>query len=321
MLQENSLLGLGMDIVQLRTLVHVAELGSLSKAADRLSIAQPALSRQLLKLEAELGAALFVRHGRGMVPTDLGHKVVELSARVFANLDEIQSLAHKSHTSIFGHVRLGMTPTVAEIMTLPLINAAHRAFPQLSLAFTTGFSGHLLDWLKRGEIDCCVAYDIEDMSMLRTLPVLEETLFLIGDSARNFNLDIPHTFASLKGERLLLPSPLHGLRRIIDAYARHAGLTLKAHIEADSFDALIDLAIAGFGLTILPIAALHFHIGAGRLSAATLKDPCPKRRVVMAYPIDRPLSVAARAVGDLFRSEAIELVRQDIWQGEVIESP
>src|SRR5215217_9529123 len=65
-----------MDISQLKTLIHVAELGSLSKAADRLNIAQPALSRQIRLLEEELGIFLFERHGRGMVITDAGRKAL-----------------------------------------------------------------------------------------------------------------------------------------------------------------------------------------------------------------------------------------------------
>jgi DNA-binding transcriptional LysR family regulator len=64
-----------MDISQLKTLIHVAELGSLSKAADRLNIAQPALSPQVQLLEQELGVYLFERHGRGMVLTDAGREV------------------------------------------------------------------------------------------------------------------------------------------------------------------------------------------------------------------------------------------------------
>ena len=70
------LTGLVMDVVQLKTLIHVAELGSLSKASDRLHIAQPALSRQIRLLEKELGTYLFDRHGRGMEITDAGREVL-----------------------------------------------------------------------------------------------------------------------------------------------------------------------------------------------------------------------------------------------------
>ena len=71
-----------MDISQLKTLIHVAELGSLSKASERLNLVQPALSRQIRLLEKELGTYLFDRHGRGMVITEAGREVLEHAARV-----------------------------------------------------------------------------------------------------------------------------------------------------------------------------------------------------------------------------------------------
>jgi len=80
-----------MDIVQLKTLIHVAELGSLSKAADRLQIAQPALSRQIRLLEKELGTYLFERHGRGMVITEAGRKTARRLLRTSASQDELVS--------------------------------------------------------------------------------------------------------------------------------------------------------------------------------------------------------------------------------------
>jgi LysR family transcriptional regulator, nitrogen assimilation regulatory protein len=110
-----------MDVAQLKTLIHVAELGSLSKAADRLNIAQPALSRQIRLLEEELGVPLFERHGRGMVITAAGRDVLEHAARVMEELDAIRSSASGGYSSFRGVVTVGTTPTVASIATVPLM--------------------------------------------------------------------------------------------------------------------------------------------------------------------------------------------------------
>ena len=85
-----------MRLSQLETLIHVAELGSLSRAAERLHIAQPALSRQVRMLERELGVQVFDRHGRGMVLTEPGQEVLRHAYRVFGELDEIRSVAHRN---------------------------------------------------------------------------------------------------------------------------------------------------------------------------------------------------------------------------------
>ena len=112
-----------MELSQLRTLIHVAELGSLSKAADRMRIAQPALSRQIRLLEEELGTRLFVRHGRGMVVTDQGRAVLGHASRIMRELAEIRDDVIGGEVPMTGHVAIGMPPTVADIISVPLVGA------------------------------------------------------------------------------------------------------------------------------------------------------------------------------------------------------
>lgn len=307
-----------MDLTQLKTLIHVAELGSVSRAAERLGVAQPALSRQIRMLETELNAPLFVRHGRGMVPTDLGRRVLAPAADVLARLDEIRQLADESRESFLGSVRFGMTPTVAEVATLPLVRAIRENHPQLLLSFTSGFSGHLLEWLKRDELDCCVAYDTKNGDLVRVRPILDETLLLVGDPDHGLQNNEPRDFASIASERLVLPSPAHGLRHILDACAARAGVTLAPSLEADSLAGMIDLVRAGFGMTVLPLAPIHARLQAGELTAVSLVNPMPSRRVMIAYPADRPVTPAARFAGDAFARIAADLVDQGIWAGTMI---
>lgn len=307
-----------MDITQLRTLIHIAELGSVSKASDRLGIAQPALSRQIRMLEAELDAPLFVRHGRGMVLTELGRQILEPAGDILAKLDDIRQLAEVGRHSHLGRVCFGMTPTVAEVMTVPLIQAVRLAHPHLNLRISAAFSGHLLDWLKRGELDCCVSYDPEPTGAVRTQPILLETLLLVGGADSDLAMEQPIAFSSLAGRSLILPSPYHGLRRIVDQCAGRIGMTLSTAIETDAFAAMVDLVKSGFGMTILPLAPIYDDIRAGRLHAAPLIDPVPSRRVVMAYPADRPVTPAARYAGEAFTRIAADLVERGVWAGRML---
>ena len=307
-----------MDIAQLRTLVHVAELGSVSKAADRLGIAQPALSRQIRLLEHQLNAPLFTRHGRGMVLTDLGRDVLKPAEEIFAKLAEIRALAVDDRAEPRGRVRFGMTPTVADIMTVPLATRLHDRHPRLSLCISTAFSGHLLDWLKRDEVDCCVSYDPDVSGTVRTLPILAEALALVGAGETGLSGAGPVRFAKLAEMTLILPSRLHGLRRIADHCALQAGVRLEPAIEVDSLRAIIDLVRVGRGVTILPRAAAYDDIEAGRLSAAPLVDPVPSRRVAVTIPSDREVSTATRAACAMFGTIASELVERGIWAGELL---
>ncbi|MCJ2097311.1 LysR substrate-binding domain-containing protein [Methylobacterium sp. E-046] len=306
-----------MDISQLRTLAHIAELGSVSKAADRLNIAQPALSRQIRLLEQELGAYLFERHGRGMVITDVGREVLAHAVRIMAEMDAIRDTVAAGQTSFRGSLSIGTTPTVAEIVTVPLATRLRQDHPNLSLRLSSAYSGHILDWLQRGQIDVAVSYNPNRSHTVRIVPIMLESLLLITAGQRRLGETVP--FSRLAEEELVLPSPGHMLRDIVDDCARRAGIRIHTVIEADSFQTLINLVRTGIGATVLPLAPIYTMVEAGDLSASRLTDPAPTRELVVAYAADRPVSLAARFVGQTIVEIAMDLARRGIWVGQVLE--
>jgi len=312
------LTGLVMDVVQLKTLIHVAELGSLSKASDRLHIAQPALSRQIRMLEKELGAYLFERHGRGVEITDVGREVLAHATRIMEEMESIRSSVVGGRSSFRGTVVIGTTPTVAQIVTVPLVRKIREAHPNLAVRFSSAFSGYLLDWVQRGELELAISYDPQPLHTLRIVPVMMENLLLVGPASANLRIDTPVSFESLAEQQLILPSPRHGLRAIMDKCAREVGIKLKTSVEADSFGAMIDLVRHGFGLTALPLASIYSQVEAGELCAAPLVDPVPMRKLVQVFPADRRVSPAAKFVGDAFIEIAADLVDRKIWAGYML---
>lgn len=307
-----------MDVVQLKTLIHVAELGSLSKASDRLHIAQPALSRQIRQLEKELGVYLFERHGRGMVITEAGSEVLQHATRIMGELEAIRSSVAGGRASFRGAVAIGTTPTIAEIVTVPLAKRIRDAHPELSIRFSSAFSGYLVDWLQRGELELAISYDLEPLNTLRIVPVMMENLVLVGPPSAGLTMDQPVNFTRLADQQMILPSARHGLRKIIDQCAVEVGFKITAKIEADSFGAMIDLVRNGFGLTTLPLASIYAQVQNGSLCAAPLVDPTPMRKLVMVSPADRHVSQATRYVGETFVGLASELVEQGIWAGHML---
>lgn len=307
-----------MDVVQLKTLIHVAELGSLSKASDRLHIAQPALSRQIRQLEKELGVYLFERHGRGMIITEAGTEVLHHATRIMDELEAIRSSVSAGQGAFRGAVAIGTTPTIAEIMTVRLVKRIRDEHPDLSIRFSSAFSGYLLDWIQRGELELAISYDLEPLHTLRIVPVMMENLVLVGPPSSGLTLEQPVHFAALAHEQMVLPSPRHGLRKIMDRCAADMGFKIMPSVEADSFGAMIDLVCNGFGLTALPLASIYGHLQNGTLRAAPLVEPTPMRKLVMVSPADRRVSPAARYVGETFVELASELVEQGIWAGHML---
>jgi len=307
-----------MDVVQLKTLIHVAELGSLSKASDRLHVAQPALSRQIRQLEKELGVYLFERHGRGMEITAAGLEVLERATRIMNELESIRTSVAGGRAAFRGMVAIGTTPTIAEIVTVPLVQRIRDTHPDLSIRFSSAFSGYLLDWLQRGELELAISYDPQPLHTLRIEPVMMENLVLVGPPEARLNLDTAVSFAELANEQMVLPSPRHGLRKIMDQCALERGFKITTSVEADSFGAMIDLVRHGFGYTALPLASIYSRLDDGSLCAAPLVDPTPMRKLVLVLPADRQVSPATRYVGQTFVDIASELVAKGIWAGHML---
>lgn len=163
-----------------------------------------------------------------------------------------------------------------------------------------------------------MAYDTQESGLVRTRAILDEALLLVGSSKQRLTMDAPVEFKSLAGEQLVLPSQAHGLRNILDTYASRAGITLTSSLEVDSLTAMIDLVRGGFGMTILPLAPIHAQVTSGALTAARLVEAAPTRRVLIAYPADRPAMPAARFVGEAFARVASDLVHSGRWAGRII---
>lgn len=307
-----------MEISQLRTLMHVAELGSLSKAADRLKTAQPALSRQVRMLEEELGVRLFDRHGRGMVITEAGREVLKHAIRIMAELDEIKAAASDENAPLQGSIAIGIPPTVSDILSVPLVTAFRKAHPAVTVSLVSAYSGYLLDWLQRGEVEVAILYDPLITKLLRSRPLLQENLFLIGPPEAQFSADHAVPFASLEGKRLLLPSRGHGLRDLVDRLAIERVIALEVSVEANSFTTLKDLVREGHGWTVLPFASIHSDVATGRLSCAPLTDPIPVRRLVLAYVSDRPATRLARFAGETIERIVADLVDRGLWAGQLM---
>lgn len=147
-----------MDLRQLTTFRFVAELGSLSKASDRLRVAQPALSRQIKLLEHELKIKLFARNGRGMVLTAAGQLLLDRTTGLVRQIeqvrDDIQSVSGKPS----GHVVLGLVPTVSCVLSARFARRIVEELPEVSLRIVESYGDHLVEWLHRGEMDLAIIY-------------------------------------------------------------------------------------------------------------------------------------------------------------------
>lgn len=264
-----------MNLKQLEYFVQVAELGSFSKAAAVLDIAQPALSRQVRALEVELHDTLLQRTGRGAVLTEAGQRLFDHAVAILQQVAQAREDMGAQRDEPVGRIVIGLPPSIGRQLTLPLIDGFRRQLPQARLAIVEGLTTHIAEWITSGRIDLGLLYNPEAQPALQIRPVLEERLCLIEPAPANGlpGRGAPLPLRELARYPLVLPERLHVIRRLLDSQATLAGLTLDIAWEVSSVPALIDLVCAGYGHAVLTASAVAASNRADELSARPLTDP------------------------------------------------
>jgi LysR family transcriptional regulator, nitrogen assimilation regulatory protein len=302
-----------MDIRQLRTFSCVAELGSLSKASDTLRVAQPALSRQIKLLEHELRAELFTRNGRGMVLTDAGRLLLARTAGIVRQIDQVRDEIQSSGGPPSGRVVLGLVPTVSCVISARLARHTVDKYPGISLCIVESYSGHLMEWLHRGEMDLALIYGPSSDLHLTAQSLGRDPIVAVGPRGSGLSQRKQVDIGWLLRQRLVLPSHSHGLRALIEQAAAKKKLKLDVKLEADSFRVLTSLVEEGLGYTLLPPSSVRHEVAAGRLETAAIAKPSPMRELTLASPIDHPGSTAIAVVSELLRSELSACREEGLW--------
>jgi LysR family transcriptional regulator, nitrogen assimilation regulatory protein len=263
-----------MNLKQLEYFVSVAELGSFSKAAVVLDIAQPALSRQVRALEIDLRETLLLRNGRGVTLTQAGQRLFEHSVAILQQVAQAREDMGASRDEPAGRITIGLPPTISRQITLPLIDGFKRQLPKARLAIVEGLSSHVVEWITSGRVDIGLLYNPEAPPGLEVRPLLEERLYLVqaaGAAKRPNTQSLP--LAELGAFPLVVPERAHVIRRLLESQATLVGLRLNIAWEVSSIAAIIDLVCAGYGHAVLTASAVAASGRADQLSVRPLVDP------------------------------------------------
>jgi LysR family transcriptional regulator, nitrogen assimilation regulatory protein len=302
-----------MDLRQLRTFQAVAELGSLSKAADRVRLAQPALSRHIKLLEHELRTELFVRTARGMVLTSAGRKLLDRTTGLVREIEQVRDDIQSAAGAPSGRVVLGLVPTVSAVLSGRFARRVVSEFPQISLCIVESFGGHLVDWLHRGQMDIAVIYGPGVDLHLPVQPIGREDLVAIGPPGCGLQQREYVELEWLVSQKLVLPSFSHGLRALIEKAVARKGLALNAVMEADSYRVQVSLVEEGLGYSVLPPSSIRAELQSGRLEAAAIGRPSITRELILASPAAHPASIATTTISTQLFSEFQKMADEKLW--------
>jgi LysR family nitrogen assimilation transcriptional regulator len=303
-----------MELRQLEYFIAIAEAGAFSRAAMRLAVPQPVLSRHIRALERELGTELYHRTGRGIVLTEAG-RILEQHARgVLETTAGAKRAIGAIGSAPAGKVTIGMPPSVGAVLTATIVGQFRAQFPRVSLGVMEGFSGHVIEWLTTGRIDVAVLYNAPRTSTLAADPLVTDELFLLGppgDPAGVGNGTVPGV--RLAELPLILPSRPHGLRVLVDEFLGRVGVAPSVQVEIDAMASTLSLVEKGLGYTILSYSCVHPLIEAGRIRKWSIVEPMMTRTLVVATSTQRPVTKAARALVGFVRQQVDRLVAEGRW--------
>lgn len=291
-----------MDTSLIQNFAVVVRYGSLSKAASVLGIAQPALGRQVQKLEQMCGCRLLYRHGRGVELTEQGNDLLERALPLIQGLDGIIASLDESVQALAGIVKLGLTPTVSEMVVIDLLDELQCKAPGIQLDIASGYSGYIHEWLINGRVDVAILHQARQSAHLLSDPVCELPLYLVSSPARHATdiapfLDENGAFPVSRFHELcwVLSSDNHGLRRVVERAG--AGAKLNIPYQTDSILITRRLVCAGRAHTILPLQAVGQEPEWARvILTPTDSDPPLRTGLSIATRSNQGVSQATRFV-------------------------
>lgn len=301
------------EIRQLTALVAVADAGSVTAAARLLHVVQPAVTRQVRTLEEELGVALFSRTRHGMTLTAEGELLVERARRALAELEQARLEISPDHSAASGMVRVGLLESVTSVLAEPLTAALASRYPGIELRVMTGYSGHLQQWLERGDLDLSLLYDLAGSPPAAAVPLLHEQLWAAAPPDAGLAPGTPVSWARLLDHPLVLPVPGHGLRTLVDAAVASLAAVPRLAVQVNSMELQKRLVLGGHGWTVLPASGVAGDITAGRLSGAPLAAPEVSRSVVLARRPSARTPAPVLAVAAELRQLTGDLVGSGAW--------
>ena len=270
-----------MLLSEVETFVIVAREGSVSRAAQRLFLTQPALTARLQSLERDVGASLFMRTSRGMRLSEAGHAFLPYAVRALQTLADGRSQVDALERGGGGQLALGAAPAVSTYV-LPLVLKRFAAtHPRIAVSVRTGHSEEILAQVLAEQVDVGLVRTLRHPEIESTL-LYEDRLVLVVTPDHPFARSTSIEMDALQDEQLILFDRTSSYYELTSALFRQAGITPVGVMELDNIEAAKKMVEEGFGIALLPRTAVAGELVAGALHEVPIADAEPVRRQVVA---------------------------------------
>jgi LysR family nitrogen assimilation transcriptional regulator len=296
-----------MEIKQLQHFSRIAEIGNLTRAASVLNLTQAALSRQVAQLEAELGTELFRRNGRGLVLTEAGQRLLDHVPIILRQIALAERAVRGSVGPVQGTLVLGLPPSLARTVVVPLIDAFRQQLPEVTLRTVDGLSANLVELVGIGKLDCAVVYNQPASEVAELRLLADEDLYLVsGLTTSRAGKKLPHslTLADVAALQLVTAGNANAVHATLATAMAALGLKPQVAHEIENLTAILDLVRKGYGSSVIPLSGVHSCIGDPELRLHRIRKPVLRCSLSVATP--------TRALNDTLIGQGTSLVREVI---------
>ncbi len=282
-----------MELDQLRSFVAVAEARSFTRAASLVHLSQPAISRQIARLETELGTRLFERYGRRVECTADGKLLLPLARNILARADDASRMIREHAGTLSSKVSLGSTGTVFAHLLAPILASFIKTYPKVHLDLVEREDVLLEEAVMSGELDCAIVTAWGSPRVASTRILTEEILLLVS-SDHHLAGSSPVPLSSLADEPIVLPGHSMNMSNLLMDVCRRAGFEPKVPYRASYVELTKALVRQGLGVALVPKMFVAPETLDGLVANSLVERPV--RSLDLIYLREHPVPTAARAL-------------------------
>ena len=274
-----------MLLAQIEGFIEIARLGNMRRAADALSISQPALTARLQALEQELATPLFRRTHTGMVLTPAGRAFLPHADRAIEAIRSGGSLVRELEHGVVGELALAVAPAVSAYVLPEILVRFTERHPDVRLRVRTGHSEEIVDLVVRGEVELGIVRKLRDARVV-SRPLYEDELVLVTRPDHPFSNAGSVDVSEISHVQLILFDRTSSYYDVTNALFRAAGVVPRGITEVDNIEAAKRMVERGLGVALLPGTAIADALSTGSLREIELGGATTIRRQIVA--VERP---------------------------------
>jgi DNA-binding transcriptional LysR family regulator len=280
-----------MEIHQLRYFVAVAEEGSFSRAAAREHVAQPSLSQQIQKLEAEIEQRLFDRLSRTVVVTEAGKCLLDYARKILVEISEARRCLDDLQHEISGRLSVGAILTMAPYVLPKLIREFQARYPKVVLEVVEDTTERLATRLEEGTLDVAIMSTCQQSPALKPQSLGKEALLVLVPNQHHLAQKKKIGWSDLKSEKFLLLHEVHCLSaQVCQLLARH-NLRPELALRGAQLSTIAQMVATGMGVSVVPQMMVEHQLPNGCV-ALPFTPPTPTREINL---LRNPLRLETKA--------------------------